>query len=420
MRVAIFGLGYVGAVTGSCLASYGNSVTLIDINSTKVETFLSGRSPISEPGLEELIRDGLAKKMLNATSDAQLGLVNADCILVSVGTPSNNDTGAPDLSALESVAKDIARYLMTTKTKVAIALCSTVPPNTTEGFFRSLLHQKGVSDEKYFLSFMPEFLREGSAIKDFHELTRFIIGVASQQDANIFTQLRPDLSLNTYVVETRVAEMLKTVENSWHALKIVFANEVSRISESMGIDAREVMRLLSLDKKQNISAAYLRPGFAFGGSCLPKDLRSLTFLAELQNVQTPVLSNIHESNNIHISVAAEAIKLKRPKKVTILGLAFKANTDDLRESPIIKIIDDLSKNNVLMKVHDFNVSPQALIGANRVVWETHPKLPSIFEGNLDIAVKDADLIVVAQYEKRYREKLQALKGRTQVMNLAGL
>lgn len=420
MKIAIFGLGYVGAVTGSCLASSGHAVTLIEIDSTKVDTFLSGRSPISEPGLENLIRDGLANSRLNATSDPQLGLLDAECILVSVGTPSNKDTGAPDLTALKSVAHDIARHLAKSEDKVAIALCSTVPPHTTEGLFRNLLREHGISDDKYFLSFIPEFLREGSAIKDFQEPTRYIIGVTNEEDAAIFTQLRPDLVLKTHVVATPVAEMLKTVENSWHALKIVFANEISRISESLGIDAREVMRLLTLDTKQNISAAYLRPGFAFGGSCLPKDLRSLTFLAESKNVQVPVLSNIHASNTIHVSEAAKAIRLQKPKKVALLGLAFKANTDDLRESPILKLIQELSENEILMRVHDFNVAPQLLIGANRTVWQAYPQLSSIFESDFDFVVKDADLIVIAQYEKRYQELLRNLKEPYRVLNLAGL
>lgn len=420
MKISIFGLGYVGAVTGACLAANGHSVTLIELDPKKVEIFLDGRSPISEPGLEGLIKEGLSSENLYATTNVESGLEDSECVLISVGTPSNKISGASDLSALRSVAKDLARYLARSKTRIAIALCSTVPPQTTEGYFRNLLRESGIPDSKYYLSFIPESLREGSAIRDFREPTRYIIGVNDVNDAAEFEKLRPDLRDKTHIVPTSVAEMLKTVENSWHALKIAFANEISRISQSFEIDAREVMRLLTLDTKQNVSAAYLRPGFAFGGSCLPKDLSSLTFLAESNGVKVPVLSSIHQSNSIHVAEAAQAIRRQKPKRIAILGLAFKSNTDDLRESPILSLLQELSSDGLMVKIHDFNVRPSELIGANRVLWDSNHELESIFESNLDTAIQDVDLIVIAQYEKRYQEYLRDFGGTSQILNLAGL
>jgi GDP-mannose 6-dehydrogenase len=420
MKIAIFGLGYVGAVTGSCLASFGHSVTLIEVDSGKVDIFLSGRSPISEPNLEEIISSGLRTGNLNATTNIEFGLTNVDCILISVGTPSDSISGAPDLKSITSVAKTIAQHLIETQKNVAIALCSTVPPNTTEHLFRRILEEAGVHEDKYSLAFIPEFLREGSAIRDFMEPSRIIVGVRNPSDSIVFMKLRPELAHITQIVPIEIAEMLKTVENSWHALKITFANEVARICEPLKVDSSEVMNLLILDSRQNISPAYLRPGFAFGGSCLPKDLRSLQFIASSNNVSVPVIESIIESNLEHTQQAINLVLSESCQKITVLGLAFKANTDDLRESPAIALIKVLLEGGSHIKSHDFNLNPDKLLGANRIIWDSIPRLNESFFSDLDKALSGADTVIVAQYEQRYKQILASLPNSVRVINLVKL
>jgi GDP-mannose 6-dehydrogenase len=420
MKITIFGLGYVGAVTGACLANFGHQICIIDHDRAKVETLLGGTSPIYEPGLQELIKQGITNDSLKSTNNVEEGLFGAEVILVCVGTPTNPQDNSPNLEAITTVANQIADHLLSVTKKKYIAICSTVPPGTTENLFRAILLGRGIGTDKFELAFIPEFLREGSAINDYLNPTRYIIGVKNLDEGNFFKEIRPDLYDRTYVVDVEVAEMLKTVENSWHALKIVFANEVARVSAAYDVDSKEVMNLLSLDNRQNISPAYLRPGFAFGGSCLPKDLRSLDFMARSKNLSTPVISNILESNRHQILNAIELISRCNPQTITILGLAFKANTDDLRESPTLRLLSEISDVGYFIKVHDFNVVESKLIGANKELWDKSKMLFDIFDSDLESAVLNVDLIVIAQYDRRYQDILNSPRFVGKILNLAGL
>jgi GDP-mannose 6-dehydrogenase len=420
MKIAIFGMGYVGTVTGACLAKNGNSVSIIEENSTKIDSFQKGVSPFFEPGLERLILGEVESGRLKANSDPAVGLIDCQFILICVGTPTDFETGKSNLSSLKAVAADIASHLKTNDGSVSIAVCSTVPPGTTEEIFRKILDEKGVPQSKYSLGFIPEFLREGSAISDFLNPTRFIIGSRNKEEAQAFLGLRPELSQVTHIVNTPTAEMLKTVENAWHATKITFANEVSRVCKSYDIDAVQLMEILIKDNKQNISSAYLRPGFAFGGSCLPKDLRSLNILAVQENIHVPMLSSIAESNREHVLAAISQIEDLREKEITVLGLAFKGNTDDIRESPALDLIFALHSMGFKLKVHDFNIDPLKLTGANAHIWKDHSFLETVFESDLKKAMVGSKVIVIAQYEKKYSDLEVYLDPKARILNLVGL
>ena len=420
MRIAVIGLGYVGAVTGSCLVDLGHHVTLIEKNAEKVSLFNSGISPISEPGLTDLIAQGLVSGKLKATSESVEELLVCDLVIVSVGTPTDPASGKADLASIKNVANEISIALKARTTKLLIAIASTVPPGTTEGIVRQFLVQEGNSDEKFALAFIPEFLREGSAIKDFLNPTRFIIGSRSETEAKEFIELRPELKEITYLTKTETSEMLKTVENSWHATKITFANEIGRISKSVGVDENEVMELLIADKKQNISATYMRPGFAFGGSCLPKDLRSLVYLGQSNGVQIPLLAGISQSNSLQIEIAVNQIVNIKKQRIGVLGLAFKANTDDLRESPAVVFIERLLGKGFKVNIHDFEVEGSKLFGVNLNTWNQHSHLAENMIANIDELVERSEVLVLAQHNSRYLEVLTKLGKDKILVDLTGL
>ncbi|MEI6648427.1 MAG: nucleotide sugar dehydrogenase [Actinomycetes bacterium] len=420
MRIAVIGLGYVGAVTGSCLVGLGHDVIVIEKNSEKIDLFNSGISPISEPGLTDLIAQGLASGKLKATNATNEELLTCDMVIVSVGTPTDPASGRADLTSIQNVANDISTALKTRTTKLRIAIASTVPPGTTEGIVRKFLVQKGISEEKFALAFIPEFLREGSAISDFLNPTRFIIGSRSETEAQEFVELRPELKEITHLTKTETSEMLKTVENSWHATKITFANEIGRISKSVGVDENQVMELLIADKKQNISATYMRPGFAFGGSCLPKDLRSLVFLGQSNGVQIPLLAGISQSNSLQIEVAVNQIVDLKKQRIGVLGLAFKANTDDLRESPAVVLIERLMGKGFKVNIHDFEVDGSKLFGVNLSTWNQHAHLADNMVTDIGDLLAESDVLVLAQHNPRYLDVIANLGGDKILLDLTGL
>ena len=403
MNIVVFGLGYVGTVSGTLMAKIGHAVTIVEINSTKVDRFNRGISPIHEPHLEEEISFLVKCGRLSASEELPDSLHDVDAILISVGTPTDLNTNQVDLSALENVIISIGNKVQERTSPLLIAICSTVPPGTTSEFARNILKGLGKPDSSYVLGFIPEFLREGSAVRDFMEPSRFIIGVESEAEGHRFAALRPDLEDRVQITSTRNAEMLKTVENGFHALKIAFANEVGRVSKTVGVNPTEVMRLLTLDTRQNISSTYLRPGFAFGGSCLPKDLRSFQQLAKKSNVQAPQFDAISVSNMFQIQDGITRLQEYEGCRIGILGLAFKANTDDIRESPTLELIERLALDGFEITVHDFGVIPENLTGANLKRWKVFEKLGVLFTNNLLELTARCDLLVVAQHNSKYFE-----------------
>lgn len=420
MKIAVIGLGYVGAVTGSCLVDLGHEVTLIEKNNEKVSLFNACISPIAEPGLTELISKGITSGKLKATSDASQELLLCDLVIVSVGTPTDQATGRADLTSIQNVAFEISEALKMRSANLKIAIASTVPPGTTEGIVREYFEKQGIESNKFSLAFIPEFLREGSAISDFMSPTRFIIGSRTQNEAREFISMRPELLEITYLTKTETSEMLKTVENSWHATKITFANEIGRISRSVGVDENEVMDLLIADKKQNISSTYMKPGFAFGGSCLPKDLRSLVYLGHSHGVQIPLLAGIALSNAHQVEIAVSRIAELKIRKVGVLGLAFKANTDDIRESPSVELIENLLGKGFDVQIHDFEVDSSKLFGVNLDIWNQHSHLAQNMVSDVQDLLEESELIVLAQHNFRYKEILEKLPSDRVVLDLTGL
>ena len=420
MRISMIGLGYVGAVTGSALAEIGHEVVGVDLDESKVALLRSGQSPIPEPGLAELIRNQVDGGRLSATTSLEEAVSQAQLVIISVGTPTDAATGDPDLSAVRRVATSLAETLAARTSPLLVAVSSTVPPGTTEGLIRPILESKSASPEDFRLCFLPEFLREGTAIDDFRNPTRFVIGARSQDEAEPFRELRGDIPKRHHLVDTAVAEMQKSAENCWHATKVTFANEISRVAEAQGIDPHLVMELLLADDKQNVSAAYLRPGFAYGGSCLPKDLRSVVRLADKTTVSIPMLRGIAESNRQHIDSAVARVASFGKPRIGILGLAFKAGTDDLRESPAIELAEALIGRGFDVVIHDYDVQRHATFGANKNVWNQHEHLHGKLVDSVATVLDRVDVVVIAQFNSRYVEAVASRGESVELVDLTGL
>ncbi|MDX1418903.1 MAG: nucleotide sugar dehydrogenase [Rubricoccaceae bacterium] len=422
MNISVFGLGYVGAVTAACLAKIGHRVTGVDIAGRKVDLINTGRSPIAEPGLDEVVADAVEAGRLIATTSAAEGLRDADVAIVCVGTPSRHN-GEVDTSALEAVTQEIARHAAAASDGLAVIVRSTVPPGTMEETvlpaFR--LVRDGVSTPS--LIYHPEFLREGAALNDFHEAPQVVVasvGGSLPEAAlrELMTAVYDGVPIRLHVVEPKTAEMIKYVNNTYHALKVSFANEVGRVCRGYGVDVHELFDLFLADTKLNVSAAYLRPGFAYGGSCLPKDLRALAKMATRADVETPVIANIGRSNEIHVQTALDLVMESGAARVAFLGLSFKPNTDDVRESPLLSLVEQCIGKGLEVKIFDRCICGDTLMGQNEAYLHAH--LDHVTErlvGSPEDAVADADLVVLGHAVPAY---LAAVDGAgKRVLDLTG-
>lgn len=424
MRVAVFGLGYVGSVTAACLAKLGHRVTGVDVQPFKVERLAAGRSAIIERGLDELIAEGVASGRLGATTDPCAAVAAAEALLVCVGTPSGAD-GSVDLTYIRRVATQIGEGLREAggRERRLLLVRSTLPPGTTATVIVPLVEEaSGLrAGEGLGVCYNPEFLREGSAVDDFFVPPQTVLGAADEwafeRAEALFEGVRAP------VVRTTLAasEMVKYASNLYHALKICFANEVGNLCRARGLDGHEVMRLFAQDTKLNISAAYLRPGFAFGGSCLPKDVRAAVRLAKEAGLRLPVLEAIGPSNEAQVRRALGLIEATRRRRIGILGLSFKEGTDDLRESPIIQVIESLVGRGFTVRVHDENVELARLVGANRQYLEEQvPYLDSILRHSPREVVEETDVVVVANATPAFRTSAEHLEARHIVIDLVRL
>ena len=387
----MLGLGYVGCVTAACLASLGHRVLGIDRDQHKVDNVLQGRAPFYEPGLDELVRQNTAAGRLSASSSAD-GIADADIALLCVGTPSEKN-GNLGLGQLRRAIEEIAARVSRRSKPLTIAIRSTVFPGTCEDVvlpaFAGLGAVAVVSN--------PEFLREGSAVKDFMEPSLVVVGGSDSPAVRRVADLYASLGVKPCLVSLRTAEMIKYACNAFHALKISFANEVGALSENLGIDAHEVMKTLCEDVKLNISPAYLKPGFAFGGSCLPKDLRALTYRAGQLDLKLPLLQSALPSNEQHLQRAIEAVLDLPAKRIGVIGLAFKENTDDLRESPVVTLLEQLIGKGRDVKVFDPHIRLDEIYGANRnFILESIPHIGRLLVSNVDQILIWADQLVLAQ------------------------
>ena len=379
MKVAVVGLGYVGTVTAACMAARGHDVWGVDVDAAKIDEIRAGRSPVAEPGLDALVAQGLAGGTLHATTSCAEALDEADVSVVCVGTPSTA-RGATDLSYVRRAVDHIVEALRDVKPppsrQHSVVIRSTVPPGTVEDVVvPALTRGLAGTDITVGVAMCPEFLREGSGIADFFASPLVVIGACDPRVAEAVTEAFGFLDQPARVVDIRIAEALKYACNAFHATKVSFANELSRLFRLVGVDSREVMSLFCEDNALNISSAYLRPGFAFGGSCLPKDLRSLIHLARMTGADVPMLAGTLATNELVISEVVDRVVACDLPAVALLGLSFKSNTDDLRESPNVELAERLIGKGFDVRIYDPIVNPARLIGANRRYVES--KLPHL-------------------------------------------
>lgn len=398
MRISIFGMGYVGCVSAACLARDGHDVVGVDLSSAKLELIRSGKAPIVEEGIQELTRVAVEGGRLTVTDDAAAAIAQSDLTFICVGTPSSPN-GAQDLAAVARVAETIGDALADKRAFHTVVLRSTVAPGTTQDLVGRALeaHSGRTAGRDFGLCFQPEFLREGSSIRDYDKPPFTLVGSDSERSLAVLRELFGHLPCDFITTDIRTAETLKVVCNAFHALKITFANEIGRIASALQVDGREVMSLVCRDTRLNISPAYLRPGFAFGGSCLPKDLRALTYLGRSKDVDTPVLGAILASNQLHIERVVDRVLATRKRRVGLLGLSFKPGTDDLRESPLVMLAERLLGKGMKLAIHDPEVSLSRLIGANKsYIEEAIPHLGELLKPTADDVVRDADVVIAGQ------------------------
>lgn len=395
MKVAVLGLGYVGTVTAACLASRGHAVWGLDIDADKTDAVAKGHSPVIEPGLVELVAETVASGRLHASSDPAEALDGAEVSLICVGTPSSAN-GSTDLSFVRRAAGTIAETLGSLRTPAefhTVAVRSTVPPGTVDEVVRPLLDIDRLS---LGAAMCPEFLREGSGVADFFDPPFTIIGTSDARVAHTLSTLLGSPDHSVHVVGIRTAEGLKYACNAFHATKVVFANEMARLFQPLGVDSREMMELFCEDRRLNISPAYLRPGFAFGGPCLPKDLRALLHLARMNRVDLPLLSATMSSNERSLSDAVDRVTAGAGTIVALLGLSFKASSDDLRESPSVRLAETLIDKGYDLRIHDPIVNPSKLVGTNRRYVELKlPHLHSLLVDSPQEALEGAHSAVVS-------------------------
>ncbi len=403
MKISIFGLGYVGCVSAGCLAKNEHKIIGVDIDKHKVELINNGIPTIVENQIDELILNARNSKHLEATDDTDYAIANTDISIICVSTPGT-ESGHLNLNNIYKVAENIGRALTQKKSFHTIAIRSTVPPGTGSNV-ASIIEQ--VSNKQNNIDFAivsnPEFLREGSAVKDYFNPAFTLLGSDCDNAIEIMSKIYNDINAPIIKTSFHSAEIIKYVNNSFHALKITFANEVGNICKNLNIDSHEVMNLLCLDKKLNISPYYLRPGFAYGGSCLPKDLGALVNISKGLNIETPVITNIARSNEIQKDTALKEILKTGKKKIGILGLSFKAGTDDLRESPIVEIAERLVGKGYEVRIYDNHVQLSRLMGSNKSYIDS--KLPHLSRllCNLNNVIDNSEVIVISNNEEEYQE-----------------
>lgn len=418
MNVSIFGLGYVGTVTAACLTRYGHTVIGVDPNDFKTGCINSGNSPIVEPGLDELLREGVASNRLSATDDAEKAVLATDLSLVCVGTPSNQN-GSLDLTYVWRVAEQLGKIVRKKSTFHGVVIRSTVLPGTVEEVAKRIEEASGKKHgEGFGIASNPEFLREGTSVYDFDHPPYTVVGTTDNRMRSLLNDLYEKVSAPIHFVQVREAELLKYACNAYHAVKVAFANEIGAIAKELSIDSHAVMNIFCEDTKLNVSAAYLKPGFAFGGSCLPKDVRAITHEARTLDVETPVLSSLIPSNDYQIQRAVDWVIARGKKRIGILGLSFKSDTDDMRESPIVRMVETLIGKGYDIAIYDSNVSLSRVLGANRSYIEQEiPHISTLLKEEIDQVLDGAEVVVVANRGAEFAPALSEISDGVAVLDL---
>jgi GDP-mannose 6-dehydrogenase len=421
MRISIFGLGYVGAVCAGCLSARGHDVVGVDISSAKIDLINKGKSPIVEPGLEALLAQGIKTGKLRGTTDFAAAIRDTDLSMICVGTPSKKN-GDLELDYIESVCREIGFVLREKTSRHTIVVRSTVLPGTVKNVVIPILED--CSGKKAGVDFgvavNPEFLRESTAIKDYDQPPMTVIGELDQASGDALQALYQELDAPIIRKDIEVAEMIKYTCNVWHATKVTFANEIGNIAKAVGVDGREVMDVVCKDKTLNLSQYYMRPGFAFGGSCLPKDVRALTYRASSLDVDAPLLNSLMRSNVSQVQNAFDIITSHDKRKVALLGLSFKAGTDDLRESPLVDLAEMLIGKGYDLSIFDSNVEYARMHGANKDYIESKiPHVSSLLNSNFDEVIDNSDVIILGNRDERFRALADDAPHGKQVIDLVG-
>jgi len=422
MKISIFGLGYVGSVSAGCFASLGHTVIGVDVAEAKVASINEGRSPVIEAGLDELMATAVRSGLLRATTNVAEAVQATELSMVCVGTPSS-ENGNLSLTYVERVCQEIGEALAKKQAPHVVVLRSTILPGTTQERLIPILERAAgkKAGADFSVVFNPEFLRESTAVKDFHHPPFTVIGQLDARGAEIAAGLYETIEAPLKIVPLRVAEMVKYSSNAFHALKVAFANEIGNICKESGIDSHQVMELFCLDTKLNLSPYYLKPGFAFGGSCLPKDLRALLYHAHRHDLSVPVLEAVLPSNEMQIRRGLELVKRTGKKKVGLLGLSFKAGTDDLRESPLVELIERLLGKGYEVRIYDKNVSLARLHGANRAYIEKEiPHLAQLMRSSLADVIAESEVILIGNSAPEFKEALHTTQPHQTIIDLVRL
>ncbi|PEQ95225.1 GDP-mannose dehydrogenase [Bacillus sp. AFS006103] len=402
MNISIFGLGYVGCVGAACCCKLGHHVIGVDVSENKVNLINSGRPTIIEAEIDDLVKKAHENGMLEASMDAEYGVLNSDISFIAVGTPSSKE-GHLNLSYIYDVARQVGQALKKKDSFHIVAIRSTVLPGTNENVGKILEEESGkVRGKDFTVVSNPEFLREGTAVNDYLNPPLTLVGCDSEYAEKMMRELYKDLPGEFISTDISVAEIMKYVNNSYHALKIVFANEVGNICKGLGIDSHKVMEIFCKDKQLNISPYYFKPGFAYGGSCLPKDSKALRTLARDLYIDVPVINSIETSNEIQKKNAADLIMSKGKRKIGILGLSFKAGTDDLRSSPIVDVVETLLGKGFEIKIYDRNVKLSELTGTNKEFIQAKiPHIQHFVTDDLETVITESDVVVITNKEKEF-------------------
>lgn len=419
MRVSVFGLGYVGTVSAASLAQSGHEAIGVDPNPTKVNLINEGASPVIEEDLDALVKANVSAGRLRATVDEREAIDNSELSMVCVGTPGKRN-GSLDLQYVERVCQQIGAVLADRADFHVVVIRSTILPGTMRRVVIPTLESVSGkrAGEDFGVCNNPEFMREGTAIHDYHNPPKTVIGATDAKSGDMLASLYEGLDAPLVHTDIEIAEMVKYVDNAWHALKVGFANEIGNIAKELSIDSHRVMDIFCQDTKLNLSPYYLKPGFAFGGSCLPKDLRALAYAARSMDLNLPILYSVIESNRKQIERGLDMIIAAGSKKIGVLGFSFKSGTDDLRESPVVEVIETLIGKGFDLRLFDRNVRLASLVGANREFIEKHiPHISRLMVDTVDEVLDHAEVVVVGNNAPEFRDLLARLKDGQQLVDL---
>lgn len=422
MDIAIFGMGYVGAVSAACLASDGHTVTGVDTSDLKAGLINKKQSPIIEPGVGERIAEAVDAGRLSAMTDGFAAVHASELVLICVGTPSSTN-GNLDLSYVKRVCEEIGDALSAKDDFTAIVVRSTVLPGSLRSLVIPTLEKASGkrAGVDFGVGFFPEFLRESTAVSDFYSPPKIVFAASDDRTRAMLTEMNANIDMPVTVADYEAAEMVKYADNTWHALKVAFGNEIGSICKSVGVDGGEVMDIFCSDRKLNISDKYLRPGFAFGGSCLPKDVRALAYKARSLDLDLPLINSIMSSNHRHIDRAFEMIRGMDESRVGVLGLSFKAGTDDLRESPIVDLVERLLGKGHEIRIFDQNVNLSRLVGSNRAyIYEHLPHIAKLMVDEPEDVVNHGGTLVIGNNDDRFADIVRPLNMTRRVVDLVRL